>query len=859
MIRVICVLLVLFTSHAAFCGRNGVPYVAPTGSVSIPTSSQTGPFPKSIAANNWTGFTGPAGSVFQSTNWTTPSTNINYLQANDYHVFVAQTTATPRDVEVTTYVRNGTIFLRLFNGTAIFCTHNGDAGTGEFKFGVVVGLPGNVVLNSNDALTGSYHTLYDNTNMGGTVPGYDQTNTAGASLTCGVSGLNIYAKFNGVTFASVLSNYDVVPGPVALWANSGFGFRDVTVTYLSTAPLSSMPAVSRWSPVDWGLKSGSTTGSITSGTNTLTLAASLGVSIGDSLIVAVGGESGAGARGTVGVGGNSPTLSFANATEMNADTTEVNLTNGWTRDNGEGFTSFSGVWTRSGFYYNEFTAPRALLANVTAVSNGGLTLTLDTNPSFSGSISGTTLTVSGSVTGGNITAGQLLSGGGGGGVAAFTHIVGGSGTTWTVDKSQTVSSGSMTATGVIATATNANVYVNSYAPINTVLNPAAVLPALPYQIVDIPAGTYAIAPPMGVSYTPSMALGKTGWRIFGQGGTATVLMSPLGATSTSLKIDQSSFTEVANLGIVGNNAANGFGMSWAANTLIDWPRGIIATGAFASAFHDLAITNVFAGSINTSFSDNATVYNCAIVQQFVPPNGDIEPWYLQVADSTGGGIHDCTFTAPLLTTGLEMFRSNAITFKNITLNNGVLSCNTCGGGFLIEDVNLNVSSLAGVGNTYLATGPLISFNGNIGTNPRMSEGGTINRLTSIQQGYYDNSNNVMITMSIETNNSNITIQGTYPAANGKGCIQKPDWFSGTNAFLGMGVRSDATGTVVSGMRVIGHADYAASHSDVYAEGGSLTSTNNVMDSSVLGAGSKTETGTQSNATWNAANPGHPGC
>ena len=60
------------------------------------------------------------------------------------------------------------------------------------------------------------------------------------------------------------------------------------------------------------------------------------------------------------------------------------------------------------------------------------------NASFTGYISGTTLTVVGSVTG-TITTNQYLSGAG---IAVGTKIVSGSGTTWTVDTSQTAGSAS---------------------------------------------------------------------------------------------------------------------------------------------------------------------------------------------------------------------------------------------------------------------------------------------------------------------------------------------------------------------------------------------------------------------------------
>ena len=57
-----------------------------------------------------------------------------------------------------------------------------------------------------------------------------------------------------------------------------------------------------------GWKTSKTTGSMTAGSPTLTVADASGFSVGDQVIVATGGESGAGAWGTLGVGGSWPSL-----------------------------------------------------------------------------------------------------------------------------------------------------------------------------------------------------------------------------------------------------------------------------------------------------------------------------------------------------------------------------------------------------------------------------------------------------------------------------------------------------------------------------------------------------------------------
>ncbi len=65
-------------------------------------------------------------------------------------------------------------------------------------------------------------------------------------------------------------------------------------------------------------------GSMTKGANTLTVSADLQVQPGDFIIVHLGGETGAGMRGTIGVGGQFPYLKTYNTLAlMNADTTQV--------------------------------------------------------------------------------------------------------------------------------------------------------------------------------------------------------------------------------------------------------------------------------------------------------------------------------------------------------------------------------------------------------------------------------------------------------------------------------------------------------------------------------------------------------
>jgi hypothetical protein len=127
-----------------------------------------------------------------------------------------------------------------------------------------------------------------------------------------------------------------------------------------------------------------TTGTIAAASTSLTVASAAGLLVGDKIIVAVGGEAGGGLRGTVGVGGTWPDLSYADEAAMLADTTQPPNTNCWLRDTTEvwGWQWYGEpVWAQfpdTAFYHNSVW-PKALVATITNIV--GSVLTLD-SPSF---------------------------------------------------------------------------------------------------------------------------------------------------------------------------------------------------------------------------------------------------------------------------------------------------------------------------------------------------------------------------------------------------------------------------------------------------------------------------------------------
>ena len=113
-----------------------------------------------------------------------------------------------------------------------------------------------------------------------------------------------------------------------------------------------------------------TTGSITAGSDILTVADGSGLSVGDWVVIATGGEEGAGARGTRGVGGAWPALSYANATAMNADTSQSNNEMCWLESTGDTYYRNTGtsawVAVATSDYYYQKAIPKALTAQITA-------------------------------------------------------------------------------------------------------------------------------------------------------------------------------------------------------------------------------------------------------------------------------------------------------------------------------------------------------------------------------------------------------------------------------------------------------------------------------------------------------------
>jgi hypothetical protein len=208
---------------------------------------------------------------------------------------------------------------------------------------------------------------------GATDPVYVTTiSDLGTAITCTITltGENGTAS---VTTGTTFTSYDFNPSdPI------GTFFTDES-TYSNTIEASTITTT--FDLVALGaMKSSKTTGSITAGSFDLVVASATGFTIGDKIIVETGGEAGGGAIGTKGVGGTWPALSYADATAMNADTSQADGTVCWLESTSRVYywDDAGNAWVQisSELFYVYRAIPRALLATITNIV--GTTFTLDT-------------------------------------------------------------------------------------------------------------------------------------------------------------------------------------------------------------------------------------------------------------------------------------------------------------------------------------------------------------------------------------------------------------------------------------------------------------------------------------------------
>jgi hypothetical protein len=782
----------------------------------------------SYGANNFTGFTSAATTV-------STTGGLKYIFPTSHTGYIA-TSRSIRDSEIKTYTPRGNILIRVSgtagNQTGIYFRYI--QSSNDIRIGIFTGFD---ATKEWDAQGAGFHTYpyYVNTNVSGSSEGIAAgfTNTSSPAstdhFTFGYRGFTVYLQWNGVDLLRYTEWRVAAVGQSLLWTDGSTGFRDVTAHYPSPASLYSNPSANSYDTRDFGMRAlSAVTGSISAGSNQLTLSSSVGFQVGDQIIVEIGGESagslaaltsntGGGLRNSIGVGGYWPTLSYANTTAMNADTGKTSQTWAYLPSNGYVYSWNGTIWDHRNDgagsynqgYYTEFVVPLSLVAKVTAVS--GTTLTLDTNAT--------------------------------------------------------------------AAATSANVYLDclpSFIIINEAARSESVFPANPTGItISIPAGTWALSDIVRNSNTNIVV--TNGLTIAGAGRTQTTLFSPKGTPCGAINLAALSASNVTigDFKYIGNHGDNGYGasittISGTAQSFF-FPVAIQMAGGTNNTIQNIDGVNTFGGVADIG-GTTPQLLNCTVNMQTTQHmyNG----WQFSISDATGGLMSGCTGTSPYLLKTFEMFACNAAEMLNCGGQNTMISTNSS----TSWTIDMSASQITVTQDSYSTSGPhwigepVISVNshafggGGGGTiiNPNITQSGYVNTSSFVYPplgrtdytGASYPANTSLKNIDVEASQTPTTIQGGYPLGGGgngsgfHGLIVAPDYDTNNGLLGAIGVSSVAANTSVTGIRVKGAARGSPGLGGVYSNisltGSSSSVTNCVADAIQSGP---TQSGNQTNTAY----------
>jgi hypothetical protein len=672
-------------------------------------------------------FNNPADTVFANTNFTPLSTKYLAASSNVNYVVDSTPEGNMRDVELTTWVRDGYVFLRLDgNGNAVYFSHNGDgsAGNGVLNIGIVTG------VSQLSYPSGTYYPLYQNNDCAHTITGYNSTDTTGAAFTFGVSGFDIYAKFNGTEFCRFKEYRQMNAGIVAMKANSGYGFRSITLHPLTIASVLSNYAANEIDLRDFDLRSIQTKGSITANSNSLVCNTVENWRVGDWVIVEIGAEAGAGVRGTVGVGGQWPALKYADAAAMNADVGQAVNTFAWRQNDGAVYQWNGGSWIAQTIYYTAKAIPLALHGRISQIVGSTLTLTQSN------------------------------------GAAANAAV----------------------------TATGANVYLDVQPYLNylTALQKsggfyADLTPITPTGTTIIfPAGTYFGSGRVKVS-------ANTGWVIKGQGQGSTILWSPKGATPLQIHNIQTNNCIFRDFTLQSNFRLQGFGLLFPGWTWLPggfntagvmlanvdsgesgsivsqtnipqgsaYPVGIFVDLCFNTVVQDVTINDVSQKAVGVNFGSNTWAYRVTNNQS--DPLQTYTQWQFQWANTIGGGCVDCVVNSAFLVPGFESFAAtDHQMIRPISINAGFSQNNSQ--GWKITDAVVTITAGSATPE-WDKNNPVFNINANIGAD-NTARGGLISNPKITVQGYINAGNDLPCGVNINSANPNVTVRDGFYRAPG---------------------------------------------------------------------------------------------
>lgn len=810
-------------------------------------------------------FTNPADVVSANTTWTPLSTQYLAAPTNQQYVVLSISACNARDTELTTWTRQGYVYLRLDDlGNAVYFLHNGNSTNGTLEIGIVTG------LNESSYPGGTYFPLYSNIDLVSSVAGYSKTDTTGASFTFGVSGFDIYAKFNGTEILRFQEYRQMNQGSAAL-KSAGAGFRTINYQTLNRKFLYSQYNGHQINLADWNINSFQTTGSISASSNSLTVASAAGLHVGDFVVVEIGNEAGAGLRGTIGVGGVWPALHYTTTANLLAGTPATN-TFAWADDTGDTYNYFnlnlvsisngspavftigSNTLTTNALvtFRTTGTLPSPLVADtVYYVINAGQTATtFEVSATLGGPAINTTTAGSGthrlswvktnpwaSV---NYYPSKAVP------MSLQARITGISGNTITLDTAATVA------------ATNAKVYVDNQLIFNNLLQTVrSGLSPIAWSTMEIvvPAGSYAIG---GTIFGSN----HTGWTISGQSQAATTLFSPKGVRGAGMNLQAFPSLLVKNLTLTSNYGLNYFGLNffttltpvpsssqdtqYNSSGLINivnsegsvtqtalggnwFPSGIAIQQSDNAIVQDVTINDVFTNAVQCQLSTNCWAYRVtaninSAVQSYTQ-------WQLEWANATNGGCQDCSINHVSISPGFEAFSSTGVQFIRPVMTNAVISLNNVG-NWLLQDAVQTITTNS-VGPITTPTAGTVQITANTGSD-LIGPGGTVSNFNMTVQGYINASNDVPIGININSGLPNITITGgSYVAPN----YAAPSTTVGPQGIISQGTNISVNGFTSCGTLSVGSPSF--DHASIGLTNGSVINSTATVISAPTTSGNTT--------------------
>lgn len=533
-----------------------------------------------------------------------------------------------------------------------------------------------------------------------------------------------------------------------------------------------------------------TTGSITSGSDQLVVANVLDFQIDDWIVIEIGGEAGAGARGTRGVGGVWPALSYADVATMDADTTKADQARCWVESTGDTYywNAATTDWIADSFYYTQKAVPKALWARITNISGNTLTL------------------------------------------------------------SKTAS----------ATATNANVYFDNWGIIQDLLDTETT--------ITLPPGTYYVSDFLVLAQRDNIT-------IEGAGQTSTILKTPKGASHGGLYIVQAEYTTIRNLAFEMQflntqysfrwSNGRGIGTGWGYSDPELYPgwaygKGVEFSNGYVAEVRNVSLINCASKAVTSSFCPLVKVYDC--IARIDDPIRVYIQWQFQATDSDDCEFHRCHVESEWYITGFESFKSRRTQFLQCSGRNAALANNSADGTVITDIVLTMEDDRQYDGSSFSVNNPIMNFNDNAGggyntlrctvTNPTITHGAANvagARLRAVE---------------ITSTHAPVDFVGTYQIDNTtpKGLIKCTEPWNSYSSIDGLAAIVDGVATF-SNMRFRGEAPGGTELKMVYKYNGSsgnITLTDCVIDNGLQGTGGTVvETGTLTNAEFDALHPGLP--